>query len=61
MVSQAGENSQTNGPEHTIISSILTEMMALIFKEATDEEQYHRTHMEPAKQPIRATSFNILN
>ncbi len=39
--SQAGENSQTNGSEHTIVSSILTDM---IFKEATEEEQFRRTH-----------------
>jgi hypothetical protein len=25
--SQAGENSQTNGPEHTILSSILTDLI----------------------------------
>ena len=39
--SQAGENSQTNGREHTIVSIILTD---LIFKEATEEEQYCRNH-----------------
>ena len=39
--SQAGENSQTNGREHTIVSIILTD---LIFKEATKEEQYCRNH-----------------
>ena len=35
--SQAGENSQTNDPEHTIVSSILTD---LISEEITEEEQY---------------------
>jgi hypothetical protein len=39
--SQAGENSQTNGSDHTIVSIILTD---LIFKELTEEEQYRRTH-----------------
>jgi hypothetical protein len=39
--SQARENSQTNGREHTIVSIILTD---LIFKEATEEEQYCRKH-----------------
>jgi hypothetical protein len=39
--SQAGENSQTNGREHKIVSIILTD---LIFKEATEEEQYCRNH-----------------
>jgi hypothetical protein len=39
--SQAGENSQTNGSKHTIVSIILTN---LIFKEATEEEQYCQNH-----------------
>ncbi len=39
--SQAGENSQTNGPEHTMVLSILTD---LIFIGKTEEEQYCRTH-----------------
>jgi hypothetical protein len=38
---QAGENSQTNGSEHMIVSSILTD---LIFKEATEKEQHCQTH-----------------
>jgi hypothetical protein len=39
--SKAGKNSQTNGSKHTIVSSILTD---LIFKEATEEEQYRWSH-----------------
>ncbi len=39
--SQPGENRKSNCSEHTIVSSILTD---LIFKEATEEEQYRRTH-----------------
>jgi hypothetical protein len=52
--SQAGENSQTNGSEHTIVSIILTD---LIFKEATEEKQYCRTTIEPAKQPSSSNEF----
>ena len=52
--SQAGENSQTNGREHTIVSIILTD---LIFKEATEEEHIVGTTIEPAKQPSSSNEF----
>jgi hypothetical protein len=55
--SQAGENSQTNGREHTIVSIILTD---LIFKEATEEEQYCRNHhwtSEAAEFEQRVSKF----
>jgi hypothetical protein len=52
-VSQAGENSQTNGPEHTIISSILID---LIFK--TSNGRRAVSTIEPAKQPSSSNEFH---
>ncbi len=57
--SQVGENSQTNGSEHTIprLSSIPTD---LIFKEATEEEQHRQTHhwtIEAAQFKQRVSKF----
>jgi hypothetical protein len=40
-VPQAGENSQTNGPEQTIVHSILT---YLNLKKKTEEQQLRRFH-----------------
>ncbi len=52
MASQAGENSQTNGSEHTIVSSILTD---LIFKRRNGRRAFSdlplKLMIEPAKQP----------
>jgi hypothetical protein len=61
--SQAGKNSQTNGFEHTIVSSILTD---LIFqrtsKEAKEEEQYRRSPpLNQRSSRVRAMRFKILN
>ncbi len=44
--SQARENSRTDGSKHMIVYSVLTH---LIFKEVTEEGQYCRTAIEPAK------------
>jgi hypothetical protein len=53
--SQAGENSQTNGSELTILSSILTD---LILKEAREEEQYRQLTVKPAKKQNSSNEFH---
>ena len=45
--SQAGENSQTIDPEHTIVSSILTD---LIFRRNQKEEQYCRNQYQTGEE-----------
>jgi hypothetical protein len=57
--SQAGDNSQTNGSEHTTTSSILT---AWPSKETTEEEQYRWNHYwtsEAAEFEPRVSRFKI--
>jgi hypothetical protein len=56
--SQAGENSQTNGSEHKIVYSILTESIKQTWssKEATEEEQY-RQASEAAEFEQRVSKF----
>jgi hypothetical protein len=46
--SQAGENSQTNGLEHTIKSSILTD---LILRKPQGKNDSARNILKPAKKP----------
>jgi hypothetical protein len=46
--SQTGEKRQTDGPEHTIVSSILTD---LIFKRTWKKSSIAGPTIEPAKQP----------
>jgi hypothetical protein len=56
---QAGENSQTNGPEHTIVSSILTD---LIFKRKIGRRAVSSDPpLTQRSSQVRATSFKILN
>ena len=48
--SQARENSQSNVPEHTLVSSILN-YSDLIFRRNCTEEQHFRPIIEPEKLP----------
>jgi hypothetical protein len=48
--SQAGENSQTNGLEHTIESSILTD---LILRKTAEEERHCKKHPQTMLEPKR--------
>jgi hypothetical protein len=45
--SQAGENSQTNGLEHTIESSILTD---LILRKTAEEERHCKKHPQTSEE-----------
>jgi hypothetical protein len=45
--SQAGENSQINGLEHTIQSSILTDV---ILRKTVEEEQYCKKHPQTSEE-----------
>jgi hypothetical protein len=54
IASPAGEKSQTNGPEHTTVSSILTD---LFFQRSNG----NRRTIEPVKQPSSSNEFQILN
>ncbi len=57
--SQAGENSQTNGSVHTIISSILTDP---IFKRSNwRRAESSNPPLNQRSSRVRATSFKILN
>jgi hypothetical protein len=57
--SQAGENSQTNGSEPTIVSSILTD---LIFKRSNGGRAVSSDPpLNQRSSRVRATSFEILN
>ena len=57
--SQAGENSQTNGREHTIVSIILTD---LIFKRSNRRRVVlSEPPLNQRSSRVRATSFEILN
>ena len=55
---QAGENSQTNGVEHTIVSSILTD---LIFKRSNRTHHWASEAAEFKRWLAPPTSFEILN
>jgi hypothetical protein len=59
--SQAGENSQTNGLEHTIESSILTD---LILRKTAEEERQGRTTLQETssnqrRSPVRQMHLKI--
>ncbi len=57
--SQAKENSQTNGPEHTIVSRILTD---LIFKGSNGRRAVSLgPPLNQQSSRVRSTSFNFLN
>ncbi len=57
--SQARENSQTNVSEHTIVSSILTD---LIFKRSNGRRAVSsEPQLNQRSSRVRATSFEILN
>jgi hypothetical protein len=61
--SQAGENSQTNGSKHTIVSSILT---GLIFKLRLERSNERRAvssdpPLNQRSSRVRATSLKNLN
>ncbi len=57
--SQAGKNSQTNGPEHTIVSSILTD---LIFQRSNGRRVVlSEPPLNQRSSRVRATSFENLN
>jgi hypothetical protein len=56
--SKAGENSQTNGSEHTIVSSILTDPM---FKRSNERRAVSSDPLNQQSRRVRATSLKILN
>jgi hypothetical protein len=47
MASQAGENSQTNGLEHTIESSILTD---LTLRKTAEDERHCKTNPQTSEE-----------
>ena len=56
---QAGENSQSNDPEHTIISSILTDLSHLILRKSRKQSSISELINKPAKRPKFPNSKSI--